>query len=552
MKKLLLILLFLPILISAQNSYTIQQGFPNWSPANLTINVGDTVTWISQQANYHSLNATQDSFPNNPEGFAYPFYSSGWSFEWVFTLPGTYQYDCAQHWTENGTITVISANEPKTYVPDDNFENYIETYFGGNGIANDDSVFTNNIIAETHVNVNWKNISDLTGIEDFTALTNLSCVSNQITSLDLSANTNLVSLTCQINQITSLDLSGNTNLVTLQCFDNQLTSLNVSNGNNTNMSFISSYAGTGNPNLFCVNVDDPIYSTNNWADIDNWTNFSSNCLTAFGCLDTIACNYDLIASIDNGSCNYPVSIVQTFQICEGDSIMVGSNMYDYPGNYTDTLATTSGCDSIVYTGISLTPPVIWQQAFSICNSDSIVVGNSIYNSAGNYTDTISSNGCDSIIYTNISIAAPIGWQWGTSICNGDSVIVGNSVYNTVGIYTDTLTTSSGCDSIVYTNISIDYNTSSYDTLTINTSIIWNGLPLSVSGDYSTTLINSVGCDSIVNLNLTVTTVGISNIANKSNLVKITDMLGQETPYRKNTPLFYIYDDGTVEKRITID
>jgi hypothetical protein len=36
------------------------------------------------------------------------------------------------------------------------------------------------------------------------------------------------------------------------------------------------------------------------------------------------------------------------------------------------------------------------------------------------------------------------------------------------------------------------------------------------------------------------------------LFKITDMLGQETPYRKNTPLFYLYDDGTIEKRIVIE
>ena len=36
------------------------------------------------------------------------------------------------------------------------------------------------------------------------------------------------------------------------------------------------------------------------------------------------------------------------------------------------------------------------------------------------------------------------------------------------------------------------------------------------------------------------------------LNKITDVLGQETPYRKNTNLFYIYDDGTVEKRIIIE
>ncbi|MBC8510462.1 MAG: hypothetical protein H8D33_02225 [Cryomorphaceae bacterium] len=68
-----------------------------------------------------------------------------------------------------------------------------------------------------------------------------------------------------------------------------------------------------------------------------------------------------------------------------------------------------------------------------------------------------------------------------------------------------------------------------------------------------TLINSVGCDSIVNLNLTVTTTGISDItSNKSNLVKITDVLGKETPYRRNTTLFYIYNDGTVEKKIIIE
>ena len=36
------------------------------------------------------------------------------------------------------------------------------------------------------------------------------------------------------------------------------------------------------------------------------------------------------------------------------------------------------------------------------------------------------------------------------------------------------------------------------------------------------------------------------------LIKIVDVLGRETPYKKNTPLFYLYDDGTVEKKIIID
>ena len=36
------------------------------------------------------------------------------------------------------------------------------------------------------------------------------------------------------------------------------------------------------------------------------------------------------------------------------------------------------------------------------------------------------------------------------------------------------------------------------------------------------------------------------------LLRITDMLGQETPYRRNNPLFYIYNDGTVEKKIILE
>ena len=35
------------------------------------------------------------------------------------------------------------------------------------------------------------------------------------------------------------------------------------------------------------------------------------------------------------------------------------------------------------------------------------------------------------------------------------------------------------------------------------------------------------------------------------LLKVTDLLGRETK-QTNQPLFYIYDDGTVEKRIVIE
>ena len=39
--------------------------------------------------------------------------------------------------------------------------------------------------------------------------------------------------------------------------------------------------------------------------------------------------------------------------------------------------------------------------------------------------------------------------------------------------------------------------------------------------------------------------------NNRKLTKITDVLGKETQ-QTNQPFFYIYDDGTVEKRIVIE
>ena len=45
---------------------------------------------------------------------------------------------------------------------------------------------------------------------------------------------------------------------------------------------------------------------------------------------------------------------------------------------------------------------------------------------------------------------------------------------------------------------------------------------------------------------------INLILNPKKLLKITDILGRETKGTKNEPLFYIYDDGTVEKKIIIE
>jgi len=110
------------------------------------------------------------------------------------------------------------------------------------------------------------------------------------------------------------------------------------------------------------------------------------------------------------------------------------------------------------------------------------------------------------------------------------------------------------DPIANTNDgSCNYNSASYDTLVSSISIIWNGLNLLSSADYSYILVNSSGCDSIANINFTIIISGILNLSTTQSkyLINIIDVLGRETKGTKNEPLFYIYNDGTVEKRIVI-
>ena len=108
----------------------------------------------------------------------------------------------------------------------------------------------------------------------FKNITQLDIDYNNFANIDLSPNTKLEILNCSINQLTDLDLSNNLNLKRLSCSSNYLRHLNVKNGNNTNMVY---FDATNNPNLDCIEVDNPTYATANWSNIDAQSSFSANC-----------------------------------------------------------------------------------------------------------------------------------------------------------------------------------------------------------------------------------------------------------------------------------
>ena len=123
----------------------------------------------------------------------------------------------------------------------------------------------------------YSNSISLLDVSQNSVLVTLFCQSNALSSLDVTQNLDLTALKCFGNSLTSLDISQNIVLIQIYCHFNQLTSLNAANGNNTN--FTAFYANN-NPNLTCIQVDDDVWSTANWTNIDAIASFSNNCLIA--------------------------------------------------------------------------------------------------------------------------------------------------------------------------------------------------------------------------------------------------------------------------------
>ncbi|MDR7209277.1 T9SS type A sorting domain-containing protein [Flavobacterium piscis] len=132
--------------------------------------------------------------------------------------------------TNAGSNTVFSETACIQYtaIPDANFEQLLIDKNIDSGVV-DGKVLTHEINSLTDLDIYDSNISNFTGLQDFTALTSLDLINNvNLTTLDLSKNTQLTNLSCYNNHLVTLDLSKNTQLTHVDCRNNNLTNINVS------------------------------------------------------------------------------------------------------------------------------------------------------------------------------------------------------------------------------------------------------------------------------------------------------------------------------------
>ena len=112
--------------------------------------------------------------------------------------------------------------------PDNTFRAWLLDGRNLNGAGADSLLTEEELAAIQSLDLSGLGIANLDGIQVFTALKRLNCRENKLTSLDLSANTQLTSLDVGYNQLTQLSLSNHSALRTLNCQNNQLTGLDLS------------------------------------------------------------------------------------------------------------------------------------------------------------------------------------------------------------------------------------------------------------------------------------------------------------------------------------
>ena len=72
-----------------------------FTPANITIKAGDTITWVNEDSAEHSAWDLNDAFDTG-------LLSTGQSAALTFNSAGTFSYRCRPHGNMRGTITITN------------------------------------------------------------------------------------------------------------------------------------------------------------------------------------------------------------------------------------------------------------------------------------------------------------------------------------------------------------------------------------------------------------------------------------------------------------
>ncbi len=170
------------------------------------------------------------------------------------------------------------------------------------------------------------------------------------------------------------------------------------------------------------------------------------------------------------------------QSTSGSETIIACDAYNWPtsgitylqsGTYTDTLVNAVGCDSIAILNLTINETATSTEVVDACDNYTWGVNGVLYNTSGLYVDTLAtSQGCDSIVFLDLTVHSSFLDEDTVSACNSYTWPVNDSLILTSGSYVATYPTISGCDSIYELELTIN-SVSDITTLVSATTIMAN-------------------------------------------------------------------------------
>lgn len=123
-------------------------------------------------------------------------------------------------------------------------------------------------------------------------------------------------------------------------------------------------------------------------------------------------------------------------ICQGQSVELGENIFDQSGSYLDTLVNNSGCDSIVQLEVTIADSLLVDFDTILCPGSVILLGDQFIDSIGNYRMEYSSiGGCDSIVNWNVTESSKFDLGPDRAFCDDEPLVIvvdlqGSYLWNT--------------------------------------------------------------------------------------------------------------------------
>ncbi len=210
----------------------------------------------------------------------------------------------------------------------------------------------------------------------------------------------------------------------------------------------------------------------------------------------------------------------------GSYTWIDGNTYSSSTNtptYTYTGGATNGCDSTVTLNLTITSFASGTDVQTACDSYTWIDGNTYSSSTNTPTYTYvggAANGCDSVVTLDLTINSSSTGTDNQTACDTYTWIDGNTYISSTNTPTWTLTNSTGCDSVVTLNLTINNSNAGTDVVTACASYTWiDGNTYTSSTSTPTwTLTNSTGCDSVITLNLTINPMPVVVVSQNDTLL----------------------------------